>query len=132
MVEPASETPRTRWLSVYVLLLFLSSLGAVDMAAHAIVINPVIFAVAVVFSAFLALTAFGLLRRRRWGWVANWVLLGFLGIATIAEFSAWLVFALLMKVANMAYAMVLLFLVFGAGFLWPNYVYFRKRGQLFT
>ncbi len=80
---------------------------------------------------FLALScahfclAYGLHRRRRWAWQLNWLIIAatWIGGSIPYQFGSTLDFATKFAVA---------FLLFGAIWMWPNYVYWMKRKVLFS
>lgn len=70
------------------------------------------------------LLAYGLHHRRLWAWQWNWVMvvLTWIGGAIPLQFSSAL---------DLAVSFFIRFVIFGVVWMWPNYVYWKKRRNIF-
>jgi hypothetical protein len=86
---------------------------------------PGIAVMTVLISVLQFMVAYGLHLRRLWAWKANWaiIMLTWLGSAFPKLFGSS---------ADFLVTFVILFLLMGLIWMWPNYVYWKKRKVLFS
>ena len=129
-------TYKTAWLSFWIFkLIFGTFLGFIfnitDVLEHrpAFATNIVIYVliICIIIYAFVISVAIGLIKKRIWAWKANWAII-------IGE---PLILALEKTPKDASTEHQLAYLLGSFGFLalvwiWPNYIYFKKRRSLFS
>jgi hypothetical protein len=139
---------RTKWLSFTIFVLWLGfainlfnaslfltthtaslTIYSVSLTTHPV--NARTAALLLAMGMLLATVAYGLQKRRLWAWRLNWVIIGLRWIyisVRLAHAGKTSLFNEPNFIAG--YLLFLLFLL-GIVWVWPNYVYFRKRRILF-
>jgi hypothetical protein len=129
-----SERLGTKWLTFYPYYSFVVAILAVSKAAVMMTEGdgPVGLLVLGPFAVFVAAVGFGLLWREVWGWKANWIFL-FFPLAIVAPLTIGAVTMSFMGRTVGAHTLLTLYisLAIQVAWVWPNYVYFRKRRSLF-
>jgi hypothetical protein len=90
-------------------------------------VNPInIIAPAIIIYSFAVFVGIGLSKRRLWAWKANWAII--IGEPILLAFSK-----MSHKSSQHKLAFFLgFFVILGIIWIWPNYVYFKKRRILFS
>ena len=129
--QPQPSSLSTRWLTFYtyvflsfsVFWTFVPTFAEIDRLSERGIesqINPTLFTLLLCEATFKCFTIYGLIQRKYWGWVCNWILLGMGVVFSPASFNK-----------EFGSYIVTVGLLLGVWFL-PNFFYFKKRRCLFN
>ena len=122
-----SKPLKTKWLKVW--NYFSLPLSGINNIYVAVTASEVLFSILTAIFAFIQLsTAFGLYHRRVWAWKLNWIalLLSYYGGVTLPIFLKK-AYGVETNFNQIVISMFICALIW----LWPNYVYWNKRKELF-
>jgi hypothetical protein len=118
---------KTKWLKVW--NYFCLPLSGINNIYVAVTSSEILFSIlAAIFAIIQLSTAFGIYHRRLWAWRLNWV-------ALLLSYYAGITLPIFLKkaygVEQTFNQTVFNMIIFALIWLWPNYVYWKKRKELF-
>ena len=134
-----SRYSTTKWLTFYAYLMIFWVIVAAGNGVLTLVADPragniIPMLIAGPVAVFVAFVGFGLLWREDWAWKANWVLLFLpLIVSTLVTIVAVTETMTGKGTVKSKHELFILYitLTVNVAWVWPNYVYFRRRRHLF-
>jgi len=123
----ASKPLKTKWLKAWNYLFL--PLSGINNIYVAVTISEISFSIlSAIFAIIQLSTAFGIYHRKLWAWKLNWValLLSYYGGVTLPIF-----LKRAYGVEQTINQTILSMIIYALIWLWPNYVYWKKRKELF-